>query len=155
MFNKFTTILCLPLFASASPLGSRQQVVPDLPPQVDLVYAETMVRSAAYTATGANGRYNNYGNWLNKVVPVANIVSSVIGAEQVTAIDVLADRLCIAGYDQGSTCDELFAYAYAWIKMQEGGKTYGEMAKILGVSCTTIYLGALLMILAKQHEAAP
>jgi hypothetical protein len=155
MFNKFTTILCLPLLASAAPLMSRQQLVPDLPPQVDLVYAETMVRSAANKATGANGRYNYYGDWLNKVVPVANIVASVIGAEQVTAIDVLADRLCIAGYDQGSTCDELFAYAYTWIKMQESGKTYGEMAEILGVSSWTTRRIAMLMGLGKQYEATP
>lgn len=120
--------------ALAAPLVSRQQLVPDLPAQADLVYAETKVRSIAYTATGANGRYNEYGNFINTLVPVANILASTIGKEQVTALDVLADRLCIAGYDQGSTCDELFAYAYSWVVMQEKGKTWQQMTQILGVS---------------------
>lgn len=131
-----TTLLRLSTlsFTLTAPLVSRQQLVPDLPAQADLVYAESKVRSIAFIASGRHANFNEYGDFINSLVPVANTLDSIIGKDQVTALDVLADRLCIAGQNQGSLCNEIFAYAYSWIVMQEKGKTWKQMAQILGVS---------------------
>lgn len=133
MFASLVQVAALASFTYAAPLVSRQQLVPDLPAQVDLVYAETIVRSTAASASGVNGRYNEYGNYINTLVPIASTLEATIGKDKVTALDVLADRVCIAGYQQGSLCNEIFAYAYSWIVMQEKGKTWKQMTQILGV----------------------
>lgn len=61
-------------------------------------------------------------------------MKAVITPEAVNQIDILADRLCIAGAGQGSLCNELLAYAYAWGVAQQNGWTYGFVAESLGVS---------------------
>jgi hypothetical protein len=127
------SLLAFP-FALAAPLSSRQQLIPDLPAQADLAMAGAKVHTIAYFASGRHAQFNNYGIWLNSLVPISSTVDSVIGKDQVTAIDVLADRLCIAGQNQGSLCDELLSYAYSWVVIQEKGKTGRELAQILGVS---------------------
>lgn len=136
-FKMFSSLIALaPLLSlvTAAPLAERQQLIPDLPAQVNLAYAESMVRIWSDKLTGVNGRYNYNGDFINSIVPVANTLDQAIGKENVVALDVLADRFCIAGYQQGSLCNELFAYAYSWIVMQEHGKTWRELAQILGVS---------------------
>jgi hypothetical protein len=134
MFLTLLTLLApLLTLAGAAPLRPRQQSIPDLPTQVDLAYAESMVRVWSDQLTGVNGRYSHLGDFINKIVPVSKTLDSTIGRDNVVALDVLADRFCIAGYQQGSLCNELFAYAYSWIVMQEKGKTWREMAQILGV----------------------
>lgn len=134
MFTSLITLAPLLSLAVAAPLASRQQLIPDLPAQADLAYAEDMVRLWSDKITGVNGRYNYYGDFINTIVPIANTLDQTIGKENVQALDVLADRLCIAGYQQGSTCNELFAYAYSWIVMQEKGMTWRQLAQTLGVS---------------------
>jgi hypothetical protein len=134
------TILALPLLAAAAPLVERQQVVPDLPAQADLVTAETAVKAYADKYSGRRGASNDYGDFINSLVPISNVLESTIGEDNVIAIDVLADRLCIAGQFQGSLCNELISYAYSWIVFQEKGKTYQQMAEILGVS--NLHLGS-------------
>lgn len=126
------TVALLP-FALAAPLSSRQQAVPDLPAQADLADASRQILSNVGAASGRYQNFNNYGTFLQTLVPVAKTLDSTIGADNVLAIDILADRLCIAGQGQGSLCNELIAYAYAWYRVQQYGKTYRELATILGV----------------------
>jgi hypothetical protein len=130
------SLLALP-FALAAPLQSRQQVVPDLPAQADLATAAAVVHHYAYYGTGRHAQYNDIGIFVNSLVPLSSTLDSIIGGDQVTAIDVLADRLCIAGQNQGSLCNELLAYAYSWIVIQEKGRTGRQLAQILGVSLCT------------------
>lgn len=134
MLFKITAVLALPLFVLSAPLTARQQLVPDLPAQADLVIAETKVRQIAYDATFRHANDNDLGYYIRHRVPIDETLDSVIGADQVLAIDILADRLCIAGKNQGSLCAELIAYAYSFIVIQEKGKTWAELTKIIGVS---------------------
>lgn len=142
-------LLALP-FVFAAPFVPRQQIIPDLPAQADLALAAARVHHIAYYASGRHAQFNNYGNFINSLVPISDTVDSIIGADQVTAIDVLADRLCIAGQNQGSLCNELLAYAYAWTVIQEKGMTGKQLAQILGVSaCCQVMSQANAT--AKQH----
>jgi len=150
------SLLALP-FALAAPLSSRQQLIPDLPAQADLAMAGAKVHTIAFFASGRHAQFNNYGNWINSLVPLSATVDSIIGADQVTAIDVLADRLCIAGQNQGSLCNELLSYAYSWVVIQEKGKTGRELAQILGVSlfCLSDSVGSqLTYLIAQQYGSA-
>lgn len=133
MLTRLITLSTLTL-ALAAPLEIRQQAVPNLPPQADLSTAEGKVKAVADEATGRRGAGNDIGDYVNSLVPIGATLDSLIGKKNVVAIDVLADRLCIAGHAQGSLCSEIIAYAYAWTIMQENGQTYKQMAAILGVS---------------------
>jgi hypothetical protein len=86
-----------------------------------------------YSGTYASNK-NHYGELVNAYVPLSATLDQAIGQENVIAIDVLADRACIAAPDQGSLCNELLAYAYAWYAIQMKGKTGQDLATILGVN---------------------
>jgi len=133
LFN-IATFLTLPLFVISAPITSRQQLLPDLPAQADLVFAESQVKEFAYHASGRyNNNENSYGKLINSIVPISDDLDSLIGADNVLALDILADRLCIAGRIQGSLCNEILAYTYSWIAIQSKGKTWAELTQILGV----------------------
>lgn len=132
MLTIFTALTTLSL-AIAAPL-SPKALLPNLPAQADLRTASRQILDEAATFTGRNNQYNNYGNYLQTVVPVANTLDQTITHDKVTEIDILADRLCIAGKGQGSLCNEIIGYAYAWYVAQQKGKTYQELATIVGVS---------------------
>lgn len=133
MLSSLITILSTLTITLAAPLYTRA-LVPDLPPQVDLRTASRQVLNVAADWSGRNNQYNNYGNFLQTVIPVVNTLDQTVGHDKITEIDILADRLCIAGKGQGSLCSEVIAYAYAWYVAQQQGKTYRELATILGVS---------------------
>jgi hypothetical protein len=126
----------IPLAPRASTTASSSgQVVPNLPQQADLTTAQTYVNAAVTEYSGTyDSDLDHYGDLINQLVPVANTLNSAIGVDNVIALDVLADRLCIAAPDQGSLCNELLSYAYAWYAIQQKGKTWQQLAVILGVS---------------------
>jgi hypothetical protein len=153
--SKAITVLGLLTAAAASPIpqpaltdilpAATGQIVPDLPMQADLAMAQTYVNTAV---TKYSGTYNSnkdiYGEMINSYIPLSDTADAVIGADNVLAIDVLADRACIAAADQGSLCNELLAYAYAFYAIQLQGKTGRELATILGVSVIITPLTLLL-----------
>jgi hypothetical protein len=115
------------------------QIVPTLP-ALGIPALRKQVLDGVALVSGSEGpdqggsRKNTYGDALNKYTDFADTVKSVVGADNVHALDVLADQLCIAGANQGSVCNEIFAYAYAWYVAQQKGYTYEFVAKALGVS---------------------
>jgi hypothetical protein len=137
----FAALLPLLSLASAAPIVEKKALLPDLPQQADLSSASaTLVDflGKASCRDQQQGQYNDCGRAFQNIVPIANTLDSTIGEPQVLAIDILADRLCIAGRNQGSLCSELIGYAYSWYVLQQNGKTYKELAQILGVSLLSL-----------------
>ncbi|KAK4687909.1 hypothetical protein P7C73_g2206, partial [Tremellales sp. Uapishka_1] len=150
MYSAATIILSALLALSpvySAPLPA--QVVPNLPAQADLTDAFAQVAKGIDTITGRDPTYgneNDYGMFLNTYVPIATTLNNVIGADNVLAIDVLADRACVAGPNQGSVCNELLSYAYAWYAFQQKSKTYEEAAAILGPNNMAIFADDLRVL---------
>jgi len=122
-----------PLLSLSAPLSSRQQIIPTLPP-LDIPTIRTRIQDSINEAFGVDPatREGRYGDFVNTLLPFGETVKAIIGADQVTAIDILADRACIAGFNQGSLCNELLSYAQAWYVAQQNGWTYGFVAQSLG-----------------------
>lgn len=123
--------------ASLSDLLPSGQIIPTLPP-LGIPEIRTQILGVISDLSGSESpeeggsRANTYGDALNKYTDFADRLKSVVGADNTAALDVLADRLCIAGAGQGSLCSELFAYAYAWYVAQQKGYTYEFVATALG-----------------------
>jgi len=147
------TALSLVIPTLSTPIPQLGQLIPDLPAQADLSTAQVYVASAITTFSGTyNDNRNHYGELINSYIPVANTLDSVIGRDNVIALDVLADRACIAAADQGSLCNELLSYAYAWYIMQTKGKTGKEMATILGPNNMRILANDLRVLCLSENS---
>jgi hypothetical protein len=128
-------IIALPLALAAPLLTPRQQIIPTLP-ALGIPEIRDMIHQRIDEVFGVQyrGRKAVIGDYINSKLPFADTVKQVIGADHTTQIDILADRLCIAGANQGSTCNELLAYAHAWYVAQQNGWTFEFVAQSLGVS---------------------
>lgn len=131
----------------ASPIPSPRglgQLIPTLP-ALGIPAIRTQILGVISDLSGSQSpeeggsRANTYGDALNKYTDFDQHLHEAIGDDNVNAIDVLADRLCIAGANQGSLCNELFAYAYAWYVAQQNGWTYQFVAESLGVSSLLLF----------------
>jgi hypothetical protein len=127
----------LPLTALSAPvpeLSPRLQLIPTLP-SLGIVAIRDMLHARITKTFGISGpRGAYYGDLVNDYIPFADTLKSAITAEKVNEIDILADRLCIAGANQGSLCNELIAYAHAIYVAQQKGWTYQFVSESLGVS---------------------
>lgn len=135
-----SALLLIPSIFAAPILTERLQLIPTLP-NLGIVAIRTSVhnRFSQLFGTDEQSRAGFYGDTVNKYVPFADTLKAAITPENVNAIDVLADRLCIAGDGQGSLCNLLIAYAYAWGVAQQNGWTYQFVAESLGVSFIFIF----------------
>lgn len=131
---RFTTLVVLPFALAAPLLTTRQQLIPTLP-SLGIPAIRDQIHARITQTFGVSGpRDAYYGDLVNEYIPFADTLKEAITAEKVNEIDILADRLCIAGSGQGSLCNELLAYAHAWYVAQQNGWTYEFVSRSLGVS---------------------
>ena len=147
------------LSVSSAPVNHvARQTVPqanlvDATKQIENIYAAAIGRESN-DPTNPDQNQDVIGNMVQQWIPIASDLNGLIGYNNVIAIDVLADRACIAGagelytsgrmsrpqltihrlLGQGSVCDEVLAYAYALYVAQQNSYTYKTFAKLVGVS---------------------
>ena len=121
----------LPLILSSPTPITRRASPADL---TDLRNQVANTLDAAIQRGGAYDGSSGIATTLNDYIPVSASLDSTIGVNNLVALDVLADKACIAGRNEGSVCNEVLAYAYAWYVAQQDGFTYRQVAHALGVS---------------------
>lgn len=111
--------------------------IPPILTQIDVPGMNNEIQAAVNAITERGGAFDGtslLALGVQQYVPTASILEQTVGVPNLEALDILADRLCIAGRQEGSICNELLAYAYAWYVAQQQGYTYGQVAALMGVS---------------------